>query len=352
MAEMTFTSIMGALHIGRVIKQSNCWANAARCGVVSSAVTRWAYALLLSSCASPPLDAQPVTVPVHAPPSPAPTATPDAAVSPEQIVDRLGAISVRTRLPELAKDADYGIDDLPPFARIEEAIERAQAGMFVSYVANGAETLPAAEYRILDDGHFPPYPDSEVSGGGLARYDATTLLAYAPGNADYLLKVAFELAPLPDRAPGLVWDVFTADQRADVLFVSLDGEWYLITPKAGGPSIEVGVDPPARWPPLSNPAFGRIALSTRREQTAPLAPVDDAFAKCAERAVSRARKGMTPEQLEANPWPSTDAIRRACAKEIAAWEQTFAKNVDASIARRTALIEKAKARVTELGLAR
>src|SRR5262245_40474227 len=122
MAEMTFTSIMGSLHIGRVIKQSNCWANGARCGVVSRAVTRWVYALLLSSCASASRDVHPVAVAVDAPPSPAPTATPSATVSPEQNVDRLRTISVRTRFPDLAKDASSDIDDLPPFARIEEAI--------------------------------------------------------------------------------------------------------------------------------------------------------------------------------------------------------------------------------------
>ena len=275
---------------------------------------------------------------------------------PELLMEVLESISVRRLLPDLASRTQpvYGAI---PLAQIAEAIERAHADMFVSYVANGAATLPTDAFTLVDDGHFPPYPgaeSSEVSAGELDKYGASTRLGYSPGSSDYVLSVGVELEPLRDRSPGLVW---AAEKSVlgtpNVTFVAVDGETYSIDLKAGGPSIERRVPPVRKWPPIANPVFGRIAFATtRRDRPSPLAPLDDAFAKCAEQAWSRAKQAMSPEQKEADPAPAPSVIRAACTKHIAAWERTFAKNLDANIAARAALVDKAKVRITSLGIAR
>jgi hypothetical protein len=42
-------------------------------------------------------------------------------------------------------------------------------------------------------------------------------------------------------------------------------------------------------------------------------------------------------------------VRKACAKQIVAWEKALAENIDASVEERVALFEKAKARVRSFG---
>jgi hypothetical protein len=305
----------------------------------------------LASCGSPPKEAPkkaPQVVSIPQEPEPAPP-TSASAVAPTTMSlktrsKRLTAISVKTRLPDLAeKHAKWHRDSLfeVRFKLIAEAVERADADMFVSYVAGSEELFPLGLIRLTDDGHFGGYPDGDVSSGALDKYAMTTHFGYAPSSTSYLLSPYFEAKPLPDRSPGLVWKV----EDQGVLFVSLDGESYAVDVE----SLRPGVGATSSWPkPVPNPAFGRLALPYRREESTPLGPVDDAFAKCADQAWVKAQQAMTPKQREAPLTPRGSVVRKACAKEIAAWDVAFAANIDASVKRRTALYEKAKARVDSL----
>lgn len=234
---------------------------------------------------------------------------------------------------------------------VAEAIERADADMFVSYRANGGEDFPISTYELSDAGHFGTYVDPDVSGGVLKKYGGVTYLGYAEG-ATYLLSFNVEPRPLPDRSPGLVWDIEVADGAAGVRFVSLDGESYGITLDGEALSLDPRPGPSARWPaPVPGPGFGRISFATgRRMEATPLEPVDKAFLKCAEQAWARAQKRMTPEQIAAHPEAHAREIRRACGRQISAWERAFSENIDASVKARTALFEKAKTRMTSLGI--
>jgi hypothetical protein len=291
-------------------------------------------------------------------PSPAATSSVAASTPPEPLAERLARISVRRRFPELANAhlAQPGAGHVA-LALMDEAIEHAEADMFVSYLASGAEAFPVAENDLIDTGAYLPYPNdpnSDVSTGVLTRYGLATYFGYSPSARDYILAVRHGLAPLPDRTPGFVWDVVTRPHATPyAIFVSVDGETYHIALKPDGPSLEPSVDPVATWPPIANPAFGRLAFVTvRRPMKSPLAPADDAFHRCAEQAWSRAKKAMTPEERDADPLPSGSVVRSACAKEIAAWERSLANSIDASVAERTALVDKAKAYVRSLALAR
>lgn len=285
-------------------------------------------------------------------------ATPTIPVkpSPGPAIERIESICVCRRLPDLVKKHAEMMGAAAHAVRLElvdEAIARADADMFVSYRANGGQAFPMATYELSDAGHFGTYPDPDVSRGGLKKYGGATYLGYAEV-ATYFLSVNVDPKPLPDRSPGLVWDIEFSHGTASVMFVSLDGESYGIGLDREALPLDPRVGPSARWPaPVPGPGFGRIAFSTgRRVETTPLEPADKAFLKCAEQAWARARKRMTQEQIDADPEAQAREIRGACGRQIAAWERTFSENIDASVKARTALFEKAKARVASLGLDR
>lgn len=272
-------------------------------------------------------------------PATPPTPVPSPALSLE--FERLAAISVRRRLPDLAKRHD----DLTPSAHavaldlVAEAIERAQPDMFVLYLSGGAETFPILEYEMTDAGHFPSYPDGEMSTGVLKKYGGTTLLGYVSGQTSYILSYNVEPKPLPERAPGLVWEVELYKGQIGVSFVSVDGESYAFDSAA----LDLQAGTPSTWPaPVSSPAFGRMAFAVgRRPQTRDIEAADKAVLDCAEQA----RKRMTSEQIAAEPALEARWIRRNCRSAIIAWEKTFGAIIEDNVKARMALVEKAKARL-------
>jgi hypothetical protein len=255
------------------------------------------------------------------------------------------AISVAERLPELVqRNRDINNLGHVTLEMLTLAIERASSDMVVSYAAGSEEVPPAASFSLVDDGHFVRYDgDAGVSSGGLERFGLSTMFGYAPSARGYVLFVSYDLKPLPDRTPGLIWVV----DNTIVTFVSFDGETYAFNTKPDEVRLRSGAGAPEDWPaPVHNPAFGRAAFSVlRRKQTTPLEVIDDAFEQCADRAWNRAKAAMPPAQREADPVPQTAVIRAACKDVIVAWEKAFAANVDASVAERRAVYELAKKRL-------
>src|SRR5262245_841237 len=102
----------------------------------------------LVSCAAPVMDAPPAPVPVQVAPPRAAESAP-ATMPPELLMEVLASISVSRLLPDLASRTEpvYGAI---PLAQVAEAIERAQADMFVAYVANASATLPISDFTLVD----------------------------------------------------------------------------------------------------------------------------------------------------------------------------------------------------------
>lgn len=306
-------------------------------------------ALFAISCAAPPPPAEPPVAVLSAAPAGAPVASvelrpaPSASAAPmvDSAAAELAKRSVLQRLPDLAKRHEE-LTPSPHAVQLElvaEAIARADTDMFVSYRARGEGAFPVLDYELTDAGHFPTYPEGDVSTGLLARYGGTTNLGYVSGGASYILSFAVDARPLRDRTPGLVWSVEVDEGEAYVLFVSVDGESYGLDPSA----LEMSLDPPEKWPPpVSSPAFGRMAFTVaRRPETRALGGVDAAVAKCAEQA----RKRLSQAQIEADPAVEARWVRTNCRNAIAAWEKTFAALIEDSVAARTTLVERAKARL-------
>lgn len=305
-------------------------------------------ALALVSCSSPPppvgppatrpLAARSVPAPAPSAPVPPPPPAPSAA---EVLAAQLTAKSVQAKLPDLAK-RQTDLTPSPhavPLALVAEAIERAEVDMFVRYVAGAGQASPILEYELTDAGHFPTYPEGDVSTGLLKKYGGTTYLGYVSGGPGYVLSYSVDPRPLRDRSPGLIWSVEVDEGEVSVFFVSLDGECYWLD----GSSVDPVVGSPDRWPePVSSPAFGRMAFTVgRRAQTRSLEAVDEALARCAEGA----RKRMSAEQIQAEPELEARWVRRNCQRQIAAWERTFAALIEDDVRARSALVDRAKERL-------
>jgi hypothetical protein len=306
-------------------------------------VRSWSWLVVRPRChPSPPpirpLAAPPVTAAAPSAAIPPPPPAPSAA---EVLAAQLAAKSVHTRLPELAK-RHAELSPSPhaiPLALVAEAIERAELDMFVSYAARDGEAFPILDYELTDAGHFPTYPEGDVSTGLLKKYGGTTYLGYVSGGPGYILSHSVEPRPLRDRSPGLIWSVDVDEGEVSVLFVSLDGECHGLA----GASVDPQVGSPDRWPPpVSSPAFGRMAFTVgRRSQTRSLEGVDQALSTCAEGA----RKRLSSEEIQAEPELEARWVRRNCQRQIAAWERTFAALIEDDFRARSALVDRAKARL-------
>ncbi len=285
----------------------------------------------------------PVAAPSPAPPSEEP-------IPPELFIKRITAVSVRERLPELVKKHEATNRYAISLAIIEEAIERASADMFVRYVAGAGEVELTSSFTILDDGHFPSHSTPDVSEGGLTRYGASTRFAYAPPDTPYLLAVAVHDQPLPDATPGLVWSVGAHANKLSVELITLDGEHLSVSFDPEKPAVSLTVPPPDRWPPpVPAPAFGRSAFTHgTRTRVVSLDAHDDAFVGCVAMATANATAALPEEEREIHHPPDGALVRANCKAEVLAWEKAMAANIEASIAERKALYDKAKARYTLL----
>jgi len=279
---------------------------------------------------------------------------PVTRLPPSVLGKRLTAISVQKRMPDLMKKSGAdptGFGAWVWMRHIEEAIGRAEADMFVTYVRpKGSEEMrigPSlhAAIHVFDGGHFPSHLDADVTSGGLAQYGLTTSFGYAPGDTGYLLSVDAQQGELPSQTTVLIWLVeIVEEERVAVHFVTLDGDSYGMVLVSGGPTFELRVAPPEKWPnPVPNPAVGRKGVASGG-----LAPVDEAFAKCAEHAWATAQKSFTPKQRQERQPLTGAVVRKACENEILAWEKKLAELFVQRVEKGTVLYDKARARLTVL----
>lgn len=294
-------------------------------------VWRLTACLLLAACAPAPAEA-PLALP-SAPETTAPSASaasPARPPAPPSAGARLAAISLKTRSPSAVKRAEATRSEPSApleLAAIAELIDAAEPDMFVRYL--GGEAV--ADQEISDRAHFGTYPDPDVSTGALAPYEAYTLLGYAEGYPFLLVLSATSRAPAKGT-PALVWSV--AGERATLL--SLDGVLF----ECAASEVAPGAGPSASWPAVLDPLTARApAYSNLRDRFAARAD-DDALLKCAQRAWSK----LKPKDEEQRALLVGAAVRKACSKELAAWEATVAAAVEASVKERAALRERAKAR--------
>lgn len=262
--------------------------------------------------------------------------------------ERLAAISVDKRLPDvLERDAqaraDFTFGRSIDAALVGDAIERADADMFVHYVANGRQSVPVEE--LSDGGLYGTYAEPDISTGRLEKYGMSTLLGYA-GEASHFLGFIVEPKPLPDSTPGLVWDVdVRKDGTATATLLTLTGELYAVDLEPRGATLEPGAGPPSGWPPPIPVAFGRWTFLTgRRAQLVSLEAADKAFLKCADRAWARARPKLPADAQEADQ-SRAKVIKKSCEKEVAAVETAMADNVEGHLEARTFLVDRARAKL-------
>jgi hypothetical protein len=328
-------------------------------------------ALALAACSLPPSEpAKPPTVAIPPPPPP-PTASADASVAPappspesawDAEVARLRPLSVCVRFPDIVTCSPESAEPaIPLLAQVLAAALRATADMFV-HLAKGNSAGPVRPWLLTDAGHFnvlneDPQPPTAAP---LAKY-ATALLGWGWREEDSIIltvNLNAELPPpIPDRMPGLVWEL---PEGGGAYFVSLDGGMYGVDSS----SIELGAGPTASWPsPVPDPAFGTVAIDQRSYGTA--ASFDQAqkdFLGCVKRTWGPVEKKLDAKsyakgsELAAMVAKEMDYfaiagffVRRACKKKIDAWETAFAGLIEERKQARIAVFEKAKARVVALG---
>lgn len=288
-----------------------------------------AVMLVATSCGSPPVDVVDFNTPEGRPATSVASVAAYGSAAQPQLQD-FAAISVRRRQPAIVERA---AKDVPAdstrvgLGLIAEAIEKADADMFVRYIGK----VRPSEEDYSDTMHFGTYSKPVVSTDGLAKYGAETLLAYAD-DWPFLLIIRIKLQATPQDLPGLVWDV----HGEEVWFVSLDGVSFLL-PKE---QLSLGAGAPSKWPDVHDPVLGlAVPFNNVRDQFASRES-DEKFLKCAEAAWKQVNTRSEDQSL---------VVRAGCGRQIAEWERTFAAAVDASVQERAALLAKAKARLATLG---
>ncbi len=304
-----------------------------------ASMVRLASCVVLLSCASPQAEVPEI---LAAPAEPAPTvraSASDTTLLPLQTKTTLShaeleAISVKQRLPDLFKRAE-----LPPFSMqlvglefIGEAIAKADADMFVRFVPKKNDEPPQ---EISDSMHFNLFPDPVMPAGELTRYGVDTLLGFSQSDEDFFLLVSLKSQALPPELPGLIWEV----TDGHVGFASLDGADLGVLAE----DVVRGAGLVSAWPAVHDPVLGRHSAFQPIRSHFASKQEDDRFIACAKRAGRRATLQKADRGARAR------MVRTTCAKEIVAWQEAFAKAIDAEVAERAALLDKAKVRLTSLG---
>jgi hypothetical protein len=298
-----------------------------------------------------PLGAATVTG-TYAPPPPSYKAT----------VDKLTAIAVRTRFPEVK------IEDSANLTKVSDVIARATADMFVHYTAHGqADWQP---HLVLapqgftgvsfggvgytsDDVWDPKAKGLSKYGGknqGFSHYDTPR------GNHMQVMTLHGYPPKLGDGTPGIVWEV----DGTRATFVSLDGGRYEIDlSKAGdkGQTLDVGAGPVSAWPAaagdalLTVPDVSTLAKvgSVPQSNIDDLLALDDKWTQCAAKVWGGAQRQVdTGHFNEADRKDYEKKVRTTCAGTVQSQEALLVKIVETRLKDRMDLYGKAKLRVTQV----
>jgi len=293
--------------------------------------------------------------------------------------ERLVAIAVLTKWKQF-KPEDSG-----NLAKVGEAIQQADASMFVRVTAKGAEHAawaPASEYiggvHQGLGGRVGGYPADEpwdkAKGAGIQKYGGIL-----KGHPQYASPSRLRLhtmkgwpQPLAANTPGIVWML----DSSTIVFVSLDGGRYELSlpndiEKDGAP-IEGGLGPQSSWPPPLQHSLVDVdsvrgfakGNAVPQKVGADIEALDDAWFDCVNRAWSEGKKehdavaatqGSADQKagkLSGIPKKYEAKAIKDCAPDIKKLEQGLLQFIEARDKERSALYDKAKARAVSVGAAK
>jgi hypothetical protein len=276
--------------------------------------------------------------------------------------DRLAAISVLTKL------SGFKPEDAANLSRVGDALSQATADMFVHFQSGGTtEHLPRPELvpdtvhgtgfggvaYETDDKWDPKAKGLAKHGGkneGFSHYDTPK------GNHMQVVHLAGYPAPMADGTPGLVWSV----RDSSAVFVTLDGARYAVdlSHSDKGPTLAAGAGPASGWP-----AFGQAALldvpgvtslvkagALPQKNADDVLALDDAWNQCAAKTWAGAQRKIDSGAFtEADNKDWTKKVRDACTGPVKKQEALLLQIVEARLKDRATLLDKAKARVAQVG---
>ncbi len=281
----------------------------------------------------------------------------------EDLVKRLTAVAVRTKLPAMTAEDSARLD------KVAEAIDKATADMFVRYETHEGTWLP--HENIAPDSvsgvgfggvaHRTDEPwDKNAKGlakwggkaGGFSEYGSR-------GNHLWVMHREGYPAKLADHTPGLVWEV----DGTRAVFVALDGGRYAIDLSGGekGTSLDAGAGPVASWPaPIQHALLGFEEVTRYAKLgVLPQKAADDVLAtdrewnQCAQKTWKGAERLVdTGKMNEAVRKDWVKKVDAACDKHVKQLESTLVGIIDPRVKERLSLFEKGKARATALGAAK
>jgi hypothetical protein len=286
----------------------------------------------------------------YVPPKPAYQAT----------VDRLTAVAVRTKLPEMKAEDSAKLD------KIGEAMAKATPDMFVHFVARGQDSWVPRQVVVPDGfsgigfGGVAYKSDDKWEPGqkgakGLAVFGGKNRGFSTYGSRGNHMQVStLEGYPpkLADGTPGLVWEV----DGTSAVFVTLDGLRFTVDLSAAdkGQTLDAGAGPADKWPAplqyalLDVPMVSSYAKAGAMPQKAidDLLKLDEEWNLCAQKTWKGAEKKVDTHQFnEADRKEWTAKVEKACKKHVDAQEKLLVTLIDERLKARKELFEKAKGRV-------
>ncbi len=277
--------------------------------------------------------------------------------------EALTAKSVVKKQPEMKPE------DASDLKKVEAAFAKADAGSFVKYIErdkNGwLPRLNVAPQNIngpgfgrqrwkTDEKELAKHKKLEAYGAIIQGYSDV-------GMGNHIIAEAKDSQPsLLNGTPGLVWSV---DDNS-VTFVSFDGGRYVIDLAADfekGTKLEPALGAESSWPkPVQDPFLdygevGRLAKVGGAPQATvdELTKIDDEWNKCAQGVWKAANAKMEVDKFRPEDAKALAVkTQNTCRKHIDSFENTLVTFLDKRKAERAALFDKAKARATQLGIAK
>jgi hypothetical protein len=261
-------------------------------------------------------------------------------------------VSVRTKVPGMeSKDA-------ADLAKVEAAIAKADASMFVHYVKPGpdgwvarAQTVPDAFSGMsYGGGDFSTDAEEAKRFKSLTKHGGLIIGVSSPerdlGN-HILVQRSDKRDELADKTPGLVWEV----DGSRVVFVTLDGGRYVVDLNQGGATaapIARGAGPQSDWPAPLQDTYADITVVSGLVKAGahPQATLDELEAIDGEWNACVA-KAWKPKRIQQGVNFPAEAVKihKRCRKSMVELEAALVKLIDARSKERKALHEKAVARV-------
>jgi hypothetical protein len=161
---------------------------------------------------------------------------------------------------------------------------------------------------------------------------------------------------LADNTPGRGWEV----DGATAVFVTLDGARYKVDLSTSdkAQTLEPGAGPQAKWPaPLQGALLDVYSVSSYakagvmpQKSADELFKLDDEWHTCGVKGWKAVERKMDSGKFTDADYKDTVAkIEKTCKKPVDAQEKLLTQMIDERNKERTALYEKAKARVAAIG---